>query len=164
MAMFGNNLWLAEQNTKVPAISHVLSYRATLTAANTTQTIAIPSAVTNPAQAVFPGIQPTGQPQQGRKLVVTGMVVRDANGPIGGTAGGSVTLQDTTQGLAVVSQASPTTAGQNPPYTKTEVTTGTAFVNPNDALAIIYTAPTTASGTTGTAFTVDVFGYWQQAV
>lgn len=164
MPMFGNGLWLAEQNTKIPAISHVLSYRVQLTAANTTQTVAIPSAVTNPAQAVFPGIQPTGQPQQGRKLIVTGMVVRDANGPIGGTAGGSVALQDTTQALTVASVASPVTAGANPPYNKAEITTGTAFVNPNDALAIVYTAPTTASGTTGTAFTVDVFGYWQQAV
>ena len=164
MPMFGNGLWLAEQNTKIPAITHVLSYRVQLTAANTTQTVAIPSAVTNPAQAVFPGIQPTGQPQQGRKLIVTGMVVRDANGPIGGTAGGSVALQDTTQALTVASVASPTAAGANPPYTKAELTTGTAFVNPNDSLAIVYTAPTTASGTTGTAFTVDVFGYWQQAV
>lgn len=164
MAMFGNGLWLAEQNTKIPAITHVLSYRVQLSAANSTQTVAIPSAVTNPAQAVFPGIQPTGQPQQGRKLMVTGLVVRDANGPIGGTAGGSVTLQDTTQGLAVATLPSATTAGLNAPYSKVEVTQGTAFVNPNDTLAVIYTAPTTASGTTGTAFTVDVFGYWQQGV
>ena len=163
MAMFGNNLWLAEQNTKIPAISHVLSYRVQLNAANTSQTVSVPSAVTNPAQAVFPGIQPTGQPQQGRKLIVTGLVVRDANAALGGTAGGSVTLQDTTQGIAVVTQPSSTTAGQNPPYTKTEVTTGAAFVNPNDALAIIYTAPS-AGAATGTAFTVDVLGYWQQAV
>lgn len=164
MAMFGNGLWLAEQNTKIPAISHVLSYRVQLTAANTTQTVAIPAAVSNPAQAVFPGIQPTGQPQQGRKLIVTSLIVRDANGPLGGTAGGSVTLQDVTQNLAVVSLPSATTAGLNSPYSKVEVTVGTVFVNPNDSLAIIYTAPTTASGTTGTAFTVDVMGYWQQGV
>lgn len=163
MAMFGNNLWLAEQNTKVPAISHVLSYRVQLTAANTTQTVPIPSAVTNPAQAVFPGIQPTGQPQQGRKLIVTSLIVRDANAALGGTAGGSVTLQDTTQGLAVVTMPSATAAGANPPYVKVDVTNGTAFVNPNDALAVVYTAPTTGAAT-GTAFTVDVLGYWQQAV
>ncbi len=163
MAMFGNGLWLAETNTKIPAISHVLSFRAQLSAANTTQTIAIPSVVTNPAQAVFPGIQPTGQPQQGRKLMVTEMVVRDANGAVGGTAGGSIVLQDTTQGLAVATLASSTTAGANPPYTRTSITTGTAFVNPNDALAIIYTAPSTGTAA-ATGFTVDIFGYWQQAV
>lgn len=164
MAMFGNNLWLAEQNTKVPAISHVLSFRVLLTAANTTQTVTIPSTVLNPAQAVFPGIQPTGQPQQGRKLVVTSLIVRDANGPLGGTAGGSVALQDVTQAITIVSVPSQTSAGANAPYQKAEVTVGTAFVNPNDTLAVVYTAPTTPSGTTGTAFTVDVMGYWQQAV
>jgi hypothetical protein len=164
MAMYGNGLWLAEQNTKIPAISHVLSFRVQLSAANTTQTVAIPQAITNPAQAVFPGIQPTGQPQQGRRLFVTEMVVRDANGPIGGTAGGSVALQDTTQSLTVAQVASSTSAGANPPYSRASVTAGTAVVNPNDNLAVVYTAPTTASSTTGTAFTVDVFGYWQQGV
>lgn len=164
MPMFGNGLWVAEQNTKIPASTHVLSYRATLTAANAGQTIALPSTVTNPAQAVFIGIQPTGQPQQGRRLFVTGLVVRDANGALGGTAGGSVQLLNVTQGNAVIaSQASQTTAGANPAYVKTELTVGTVVCNPNDQLAIQYVAP--SSGTaTGTAFSVDVFGYFQQAV
>lgn len=156
--------WIAEQNTKLSADTHIISYRCLLNAANTSQTLPIPTAQTNPAQATFPGIAPTGEPQQGRRFFVTKLVVRDANAAIGGTAGGSVALIDQSQANAIVAtQASQTTAGSNPPYVVTTVANGTVAVNPNDTLAVVYTAPT-AGTATGTAFTVDVFGYYQQGI
>jgi len=156
-------LWQAEQNVKIPAISHWISFRVQLNAANASQTVAIPTSQTNPAQAQFPGIAPTGQPQQGRVFVCTDLVVRAANGAIGGTAGGSVVLQDTTTSTAIATVTSPTSAGANPPYLRASITTGTGLINPNDSLSIVYTAPS-AGTATATGFTVDVLGYWQQGI
>lgn len=156
-------LWQAEQNVKIPSLSHWMSFRVQLNAANVSQTVAIPTSQTNPAQAVFPGIAPTGQPQVGRVFFCTHLVVRSANGAIGGTAGGSVTLQDTTSGQPVAVVNAPTTPGQNPPYIVSTVATGTATIAPNDSLAIIYTAPS-AGTATATGFTVDIMGYWQQGI
>lgn len=153
--------WIAEQNTKLSADTHLLSYRVILTTANTSQTLNIPTSQTNPAQATFPGIAPTGEPQQGRRMFVTKLVVRDANGAIGGTAGGGVSLVDVTQSNAVVatSGAITTTA----PYFVAPVTSGTVAVNPGDQLAVQYTAPTSGTAT-ATGMTVDVFGYFQQGI
>jgi hypothetical protein len=159
-------LWLGDQNTKIPSLSHLLSYKVNLSAANTTQTIVIPTTYQNPAQVVLPGPAPSGEPPQGKRFFATHLVVRDANGPIGGTAGGSVALLDQTTGVTVGSVASPTSAGANPVANIGALTQlpANGAINPNDTLAVVYTQPTTANSTTGTIFTLDVFGYWQQNV
>lgn len=156
--------WLADQNYKIPSLSHFFSFKVVLAAANTTQTVVIPTTYQNPAQLVLPGPAPTGEPPQGKRFFTTHIVVRDANGPIGGTAGGSVALLDQTTGVTIASVPSQTVAAANPVAYVGAQTTIAGAVNPNDQLAIVYTAPTTASSTTGTIFTVDVFGYWQQNV
>jgi len=165
MPSLSPSTWSAEQNTKIPADTHYISYRVQLSAANVSGTFPIPTSQTNPAQATFPGVAPTGEPQQGRRMFVTKLVVRDATAAIGGTAGGSVALLDQTTGVTLITQASQTTAGANPTYVITTQVTSAAngAVNPNDQLAVVYTAPT-AGTATGTAFTVDVFGYIQQGI
>lgn len=158
--------WLGDQNTKIPAVSHFFSFKVNLAAANTAQTVVIPTAYQNPAQLVLPGPAPSGEPPQGKRFFATIIAVRDANGPIGGTAGGSVAILDQTTGVTVGSVASQTTAGANPVayYNMLTSVPANGAINPNDTLAVVYTPPTTASSTTGTIFTVDVFGYWQQNV
>lgn len=170
MPTLQSGFWQQEQNTKYPAISHWMSQRVVLTSANTTQTVATPIYGANPAQAVFPGIQPTGEPQVGRRFFVTELVLRDQNGNLSGagaTAGGTVQLVDVTTGtngnptvLATVTSPASATV---PAYIRQAVQTGLGVVNPNDAVAIVYTAPTGATAT-ATGFTLDVFGYWQQGV
>jgi len=161
--------WIAEQNTKLSADTHLLSYRAQFASAmpggaGAVTSLTIPTAQTNPAQVQFPGFPPTGEPQQGRRLVVTKLVVRDANGAVGGTAGGSVAIVNTTQSNAtVISQPSQTSAGANPPYVITTAAVGSNIVNPNDVLAVALTNPTSGTAT-ATAFTVDLFGYFQQGI
>lgn len=158
-------LWLGDQNTKIPSLSHVLSYKAVLNAANTAQTIAIPTTYQNPAQAVLPGPAPSGEPPQGKRLFVGMLAVRDPNAAIGGTAGGSVALLDQTTGVTIGSCPLSTTAGfvgTLMAYLASLPANGA--INPNDQLAVVYTPPSTASATTGTIFTLDVFGFWQQNV
>jgi hypothetical protein len=173
MPYLNSGLWLGDINTKTPAISHILSFRCVLSAANTSQIIALPNVNQNPAQVVpvSPSNLPTGvssEPQQGKRSFLTQMVVRDANGNLSGagaTAGGAVNLLDATQGnavcLSVTSAASATPpmiqiSAQQPPATAVPI-------QPYDALSVQYVAPTGATAT-ATAFTVDVFGYWQQGV
>jgi len=165
MPTLQSGLWQQEQNTKYPAVSHWFSMRVVLNASNTTQTVPVPVYGTNPAQAVFPGIQPTGEPQQGRRFFVTEIVVRDANGNLSGagaTAGGTVDLLDVTTSTTVATVTSPANATM-PAYVRATITSGLGVINPNDALSIVYTKPTGATAT-ATGFTVDVFGYWQQGV
>lgn len=159
-------LWLGDQNVKIPALSHLLSFKVNLAAANTSQTIALPTSYTNPAQLVLPGPAPSGEPQQGKRFFATHLMVRDANAPIGGTAGGSVALLDQSTGVTVGTLNLSTVAGENPTMILQALNKlpANGAVNPNDQLAVVYTAPTTASSTTGTTFTVEVFGFWQQNV
>ena len=165
MPTLQTGFWQQEQNTKYSALTHWLSQRVLLSAANVTQTVAAPIYGTNPAQAVFPGIQHTGQPQQGRRFFVTQLVLRDQNGNLSGagaTAGGTVALLDTTTGATIATVTSPATASA-PPYVVAPITTGAGVINHNDAISFVYTAPTGATAT-ATGFTVDVMGYWQQVV
>lgn len=165
MPTLQTGFWQQEQNTKYPALTHWLSQRVLLSAANVTQTVAAPIYGANPAQAVFPGIQPTGEPQQGRRFFVTQLVLRDQNGNLSGagaTAGGTVALLDATTGVTIATVTSPA-AATAPPYVVAPITTGLGVINPNDAISFVYTAPTGATAT-ATGFTVDVMGYWQQGV
>lgn len=173
MPYLNSGLWLNDVNTKTPSLSHVLSYKAVMSGANTTQTLALPNVNQNPAQVV--AVSPSNlsanvssEPQQGKRLIVTQLVIRDANGNLSGTgatAGGSVSLINMTQGnavLATVTSAASATmpaiqvSPQQPPATA-------VIVNPYDQLGFTYTAPTGATATS-TIFTADVFGYWQQGV
>lgn len=165
MPTLQSGFWQQEQNTKYPAITHWMSQRVVLSAANTTQTVPTPVYGANPAQAVFPGIAPTGEPQVGRRFFVTELVLRDQNGNLSGsgaTAGGTVALLNATTNTTLATVTSPAAASA-PPYVRVAVQTGLGVVNPNDAVSIVYTAPTGATAT-ATGFTVDVFGYWQQGV
>lgn len=154
--------WIAEQNTKIPADTHVLSYRVQLSAAGAGGTFTIPTSQTNPAQAQFPGIAPTGSPQAGRRLFVTRLCVRDFNGSLGGTGNATVTLQNATQSLAVASAVVPSGTLTQSNVTIAPVTSLNCVINPNDTLAVIHAAG--AGTSVGTGFTVDVFGYFQQGI
>lgn len=173
MPYLNSGLWLADINTKTPAISHILSYKAVMTAANTTQTLTLPNPNNNPAQVV--PVSPSNitanvssEPQQGKRLIITQLIIRDCNGNLSGsgaTAGGTVSLIDVTQANAVLatvtsaasaSQPAIQISSQNPPATA-------VIINPYDQLGFTYTQPTGATAT-ATIFTADVFGYWQQGV
>ena len=165
MPTLNNNVYLLEQNTKYPALSHVMSVRVNLSSAGATTSFAVPTTFNNPSQLALAGFAATGQPQQGRRLFVTQLVVRDVAGNLSGagaTGGGTVSLVDTTTGVTVATVTSPAQA-QQPAYVVQAVTTGAGAVGPQDALSINYT---TAAGATATAtsFTVDIFGYWQQGI
>lgn len=97
MSSIQGGMWRAPQNTKIPALSHVFSFRVTgvnptLGAAATL--VQLPATYSNAAQ-VTPAqnsvnyaptaspVLPNNEPMQGLRLFVTQMVVRDANGTIG---------------------------------------------------------------------------------
>lgn len=165
MPTLQSGFWQQEQNTKYPAITHWCSQRVVLSAANTTQTVAAPIYGSNPAQAVFPGIAPTGEPQVGRRFFVTELVLRDQAGNLSGagaTAGGTVQLLNATTNKVLATVTSPAAASA-PVYVRSAVQQGVDVVNPNDAISFVYTAPTGATAT-ATGFSIDVFGYWQQGV
>jgi hypothetical protein len=173
MPYLNAGLWQNDVNTKTPSITHILSYKAAMTAANTTSTLPFPNVNQNPAQVV--AVSPSNisanvssEPQQGRRMIVTQLVIRDANGNLSGsgaTAGGSVSVVNITQGNAVLATVTSAAAAtmpaiqvspQSPPATA-------VICNPYDQLGLVYTAPTGATAT-ATLFTADVFGYWQQGV
>lgn len=167
MPFLNNNVYLLEQNTKYPALSHVMSVRVSLTSAGATTTFNVPTTFNNPAQLAIAGFAATGEPQQGRRLFVTELVVRDVAGNLSGagaTGGGTVQLIDTTlqPNVTVATVTSPANATQAP-YVRQSVQTGTAAVGPQDTLSIVYTQPTGATAT-ATSFTVDIFGFWQQGI
>lgn len=105
MSSLNSGLWRAAQNTKIPGPSLVLSYRVNYTAAGAISVL-LPSTLTNPAQLTpaqapnnyAPQASPVlrdNEPQQGLRLFVTDMVVRDANGLVAGAASaGRVALFD----------------------------------------------------------------------
>lgn len=165
MPTLNNNVYLLEQNTKYPALSHVLSVRVNNSSAGASTTFAIPTTFNNPSQLALAGFAATGQPQQGRRLFVTQLVVRDVAGNLSGagaTGGGSVALLNTTTNQTVATVSSPASATQAP-YVVAPVATGTGVVGPQDSLSIVYTTSTGATAT-ATSFTVDIFGYWQQGI
>lgn len=100
MSSLNNGLWRAPQNTKMPGPSLILSYRVTglvPTTGTALQTFALPTTASNPAQynqvqapqnfAITSSPTATNnEPQQGLSLLVTQMLVRDANGILFGVA------------------------------------------------------------------------------
>jgi hypothetical protein len=94
MTSINAGLWRAAQNTRIPALNHVLSYRVSgLNPTGGAQTFQFPSSAGNPAQVVtaYPIVR-DAEPQQGLKIYVQELIVRDANGTLnatGGTAAGS---------------------------------------------------------------------------
>lgn len=229
MSNLVTGLWRAPQNTKVAAQSHILSYRVSglnLTIGQATQNFILPSTTFNSAtytQVQAPNnyaitaspVLPSNEPQQGLRLFVSKLVVRDLNGSLfpsfasGALASNTaVSLYDSNYSSAGVYTAStasgftnqgPAAAntlltvqgltGQTAPAapvgnqvlqfvvdtgaTQTYGTTGNAIglivVQPYDQLgisvtpAVIGTAASPVQAT-ATAFTVDVFGYWAQAI
>ncbi len=175
MSSVVSGVWRQAQNTKIPAITHYFSVRVPITA-NTTTTYQIPANTSNPVQlsptqaplnyssAQNPSL-PNNKPQQGLRFFTTGMVVRDATSALTGAGGtpATVALVDVTQANAVIATFT-TVAGTNTPYGKVEVTNGSVIVNPYDQLAITFTAQAGGTPSTAIGFTVDVFGYFQQAV
>lgn len=165
MPYLNGNVYFLEQNTKYPAISHVLSARVQPASAGANTTFNVPTTFNNPAQLAIAGFAATGEPQQGRRLFVTEMTVRDVAGNLSGsgaTAGGTVQLVNTTTGQTVATVTAPASSTQAP-YVRAMVTTGQAVVGPQDTLSFVYTTATGATATV-TGFTVDVFGYWQQGI
>lgn len=187
MPSLTSGLYQPEQNISNPALSNlVLSYRATFTqlATGGTVTLALPANSFNPAQ-VTPAAAPTNyapqaspvltnnEPQQGRRLFVTNMIVRDLNGsltPTGGTAAtNAIQLIDQTQSNAVVIQmAGPTASASAAPYYVSQTgiapnAQGVTVVAPYDQLALVINGSTVVA-TAATSLTVDVFGFWQQGV
>lgn len=165
MPLLNNNVYLLEQNTKYPALSHIMSVRVALSSAGASTNFDVPTTFNNPAQLAIAGFAATGEPQQGRRLFVTQLVIRDANGNLSGagaTAGGTVALVNIATGTTVATVTSPASASQAP-YVVAPITTGAGVIGPQDTLRIVYTAPTGATAT-ATSFTVDIFGYLQQGI
>lgn len=98
MSSINAGMWRAAQNTKLPALTHVLSYRVqNLNPAGGQQVIAFPSSAGNAAQVVtaYP-IQRDASPQQGVRMFIQSLILRDANGTLnatgGSAAGGNLTV------------------------------------------------------------------------
>ncbi len=176
MSSVVSGVWRQPQNTKIPSITHLFSVRVPITA-NTTSTYQIPANTSNPVQlsptqaplnyssAQNPSL-PNNKPQQGLRFFVTDMAVRDTGTALAGsgaTTGATVALVDVTQSNIVVASI-PFSAGAFVPYVRGTVQFGTASINPYDQLAITFTAQTGGTPSTSIGFTVDVFGYFQQAV
>lgn len=171
-----SGVWRQAQNTKLPAISHLLSVRVPITA-NTNTTYNIPANTSNVVQNTAAQqplnfapqqnpVLPNNKPQQGLRFFTTEMIVRDANAALtgaGATTPSSVTLVDVTQGSAQVAGVSPS-AGINSVYLRGAIVGGAVIINPYDQLAIVFTAQAGGTPSTATAFTVDILGYWQQSV
>ncbi len=104
MSSLNSGLWRAAQNTKIPGPSLVLSYRVAVGAGDSS--VLLPSSATNPAQYTpfnAPGgnyapqsspVLRDNEPQQGLRLFVTDMVVRDANGLLSNAGTTTVNLFD----------------------------------------------------------------------
>lgn len=169
MSSLSNGLYAAPTNTKIPAVSLRYSLRVNLTAANTALTLNFPVANTSAVQITTPSpITPGSQPQQGLPFFVTQMIVRNSNGNLSGTgatAGGTVSLINVTQSNAVVmTWTAPTSGTLNPAYSASTTLPATPVIlQPLDQLAVTYTPPTGATGTS-TGFSVDVLGFWSVGI
>lgn len=167
MAYSGAGLWYADQNTKIPALSHYMSYRVLLANTGTTQTIQLPDTANNPGQVVKTNpVQAYAQPQQGKRFIPYLWVVRDAAGviaPAGTSSGGTVALINVSQSNATVATLTSTPGASSPLVQFLTLTSAPVVINPNDQLAVTFTQTSGATSTT-TGFTVDLLGYWQQGV
>ncbi len=167
MAYSGAGLWYADTNTKIPGLTHLLSYRVLLAATGTTQTVVLPDTANNPGQVVKTNpLQPYATPQQGKRLFPYLFVVRDPAGviaPTGSTGGGTIALIDQSQSNATVAMLSSTVGATSPLVQYQTLTSASVVINPYDQLAVTFTQPTGATSTV-TGFTVDLLGYWQQGV
>ncbi len=167
MSYSGAGLWMADPNTKIPAISHLFSYRVLLANAGTTQTIALPDTASNPGQVVKTNpVQAYAQPQQGKRFIPYIWVVRDPAGviaPTGTSSGGTVALIDQSQSNATVATLTSTPGASSPLVQIVTLTSAPVVINPYDQLAITFTQTSGATSTT-TGFTVDLLGYWQQGI
>lgn len=183
MTSLNNGLWRAPQNTQIPGISHILSYKVTYTALATggTTTLQFPSttgfgtaqytaaqAPTNYAITASP-VASNNEPQQGCYLYVTSFAIRNLVGgpltPTGATPNAnSVQLIDITQSSAVIATlAGPAASATAAPYYVATVTNGNVAVAPYDILGVTVNGSTVvASANYG--FIIDVFGYHNQGV
>lgn len=112
MSSINGGMWRAPQNTKVPAVSHLLSVRVTgvsfangTTPATSGNTFLLPQTFSNPAQyspaqtsnyapSASP-VLPSNEPQQGLRLYVTEIVARRFNGTYSpSVAGANIVVAD----------------------------------------------------------------------
>jgi hypothetical protein len=183
MTSYNQGLWRGPQNTQIPSINHILSFKVAYTALGVggTTTIALPSTTglgsaqytaaqspTNYAVTASPCL-PNNEPQQGLYTYVTSLAIRNlVGGPLTFTGAtlnaNAVQLIDVTQSNAVVATlAGPAAAATAAPYYVANITQGLVQIAPYDALAVTINASTVvASANTG--FVLDVFGYYNQAI
>lgn len=183
MTSYNQGLWRAPQNTQIPALNHILSYKVVYTALGTggTTTVALPSTTglgtaqytagqspTNYAVTASPCL-PNNEPQQGLYTYVTHLAIRNlVGGPLtltGATANANaVQLIDVTQSNAVVATlAGPSAQATASPYYIQPITQGLVQIAPYDALAVTINASTVVASS-NTGFVLDVFGFYNQAI
>jgi hypothetical protein len=178
MSVLTTGLWKAPQNTKVAALSHVASFRPTFTsaAAAGSVTVAFPANYNNPAQLTAPtasAYDANSEPQNGQRLMVTGVLLRDVNAAAvtGTTVASTVAVQhsndagttwvtDVTANLPLAA-ALATNPGQ---FVLLMGTGANTLANPNALFRLNITTGTGGSAVANCAFTADVLGVWVQGI
>ncbi len=182
MSSLNQGLWKAPQNSLIPALTHLLSFKVNYTAlgVGASTTVALPL-TTGLGPATYTAAQApsnysissspvaaNNEPQQGCQTYISHMMLRNLNAPLtptGGTANANaVQLIDQSQSNnVIVTMAGPAAAATAAPYYVASVTTGNVIVQPYDQLAITINAAT-AVASTNTGFVVDLFGWTNQGL
>ena len=174
MSTLQNGLDYCEQNLKFPAINRAWSFRVQLPTAGLTATVPLPSLYSNPGQLnVVSPVLPYNSPQQGRRFLAYMMAVRDVASATFGTAGnlsgsgassgGTVQIIDQAQSNAVVATLTSAASASPPQAQIATLTAVPVIVNPYEQMAVTFTQPVGATAS-ATAFTVDLFGFWQGGI
>jgi hypothetical protein len=150
MSSIQGGMWRGPTNTKIPAITHILSYRVTgvvPTSGGAQQTFALPPTASNAAQYTpaqnsvnyapqASPVLPNNEPQKGLRMFVTSIVVRDYGTGVlfgAGTNGTIISLADQNYNASSV---------YTPTVSNNAISAGNTIISVTTAAAIAASAAT----------------------